>query len=185
MFGWLILLFTVIPAIEIGLFVVVGGQIGSVSTIAVVIFTGAAGASLARMQGLRVLRQIQEAMGRGEMPTDELVHGAIVLFGGTLLLTPGFLTDAFGISCLLPPIRTIYALAVKRWASRRITKVGPGRTRFGGFHVWTGGVHPGPAAQQQHIDLGAGEAAEIPAPSPRTIDASFTVVDEGEDEPQG
>lgn len=176
MFLLLLLMFTIIPAIEIGLFVVVGSDIGPAATIAVVIFTGFAGAALARFQGTRVLTQIQEALARGAMPTDELVEGALVLFGGALLLTPGFLTDAWGIACLLPPSRKLFALGLKRWFWRRMTRTGPGRVEMKGFHMWTGGVRPGPAAREPRIDLGI-EAPDS-SPGPRTIDASFSVVPE-------
>jgi UPF0716 protein FxsA len=173
-FFLLLFLFTVIPALEIGLFVVVGSDIGPAATIAVVLFTGFAGAALARFQGTRVLTQITEALEQGAMPTDEIVEGALVLFGGALLLTPGFLTDAWGIACLAPPSRKLFALGLKRWFSRKMTRTGPGRVEVGGFHVWTGGVQPGPAAKERRIDLGDDEPA--PTSGPRTIDASFSVV---------
>ncbi len=175
----LILAFTVIPAIEIGLFVVVGGKIGPLATVAVVLFTGIAGASLARMQGLRVLSQIRESMEKGNMPTGELVEGGLVLFGGALLLTPGFLTDVWGMCCLVPPTRKLMAVVVKRWLGRRLLRTGPGSAEVGGFRMWTGGVQPGPAARQKSIDLG--DAEPPPAAGPRTIDATFSVV-EGEEE---
>jgi len=181
-FALLLLLFTIIPAIEIGLFVVVGRDIGPAATISVVIFTGFAGAALARYQGTRVLTQIQEALAGGTIPTDELVEGALVLFGGALLLTPGFLTDAWGIACLAPPTRRLFALGLKRWFARRVTLTGPGRAEMAGFRMWTGGVQPGPAAREQRIDLGIEEPAN--APGPRTIDASFSVVADEPDKPE-
>ncbi len=180
MFGLLLFLFTVIPAIEIVLFVVIGGEIGPAATFAVVIFTGIAGASLARFQGTKVLVQIQEALAGGRMPTDELIEGALVLFGGALLLTPGFMTDVWGICCLLPPTRKGMAIALKRYFTRRMTRTGPGRVEMGGWHVWTGGVRPGPAAKEPRIDLG--DAEPPPAQGPRTIDASFQVVPEEPEE---
>ena len=178
----LILAFTVIPAIEIGLFVVVGGEIGPLSTVAVVLFTGVAGAALARAQGLRVLQQVQGTLGRGEMPKDGLVEGALILFGGALLLTPGFLTDAWGLACLIPPSRKAMAVVVKRWLAHRIKATGPGQSEVGGWRVWNGGVRPGPAAKEPRIDLGEDEP---PAPrgGPRTIDATFSVVED--DDPAG
>jgi len=177
----LLLLFTVIPAIEIALFVVVGGEIGPLSTFAVVLFTGVAGAALARMQGFAVLMQMQSAMAEGRMPTEELVEGAIVLFGGALLLTPGFLTDVVGLSCLVPLTRKGYAVLLKRWAAGRIQHVGPGRANVGGFRFWTGGVQPGTGAGPRRPVSPRG--FEPPPPTTgrmETIDASFSVVD-GED----
>ena len=146
-FPTLLLLFTVVPAVEIALFIQVGGQLGTLNTFGVVIFTGIAGAGLARSQGFAILAQMQSSLSRGAMPTDELVEGAVVLFGGALLLTPGFLTDAFGLSCILPFTRKGYAYLLRSWSSKHITHVGPGRTNVRGFRMWSGGVHPGPQAQ--------------------------------------
>jgi len=171
----LLLLFTVVPALEIGLFVVIGGQIGPVATIAVVLFTGVAGAALARMQGVKVLRQVTESLEQGAMPTDELIEGALVLFGGALLLTPGFLTDLWGLSCLFPITRRGLAIGLKRYFSRRMQRTGPGRVEMGGWHVWTGAPRPGPGAKEQQFDIG-----QEPVEGPRTIDASFQVVEDAD-----
>ena len=181
MFPFLILAFTVVPAIEIGLFVVVGGEIGPLATVAVVLFTGVAGAALARTQGLRVLHQIQETLGKGQMPQNELVEGGLILFGGALLLTPGFLTDAWGLACLVPTTRKLMAVVVKRWLARRIKATGPGASEVGGWRVRTGGVQPGPAAQEKTIDLG--DAEPVQRAGPRTIDASFSVMSDDVEEP--
>ena len=173
-FAILLLLFILVPILEIRVLFTVASQISWPATIAVVAFTGIAGAALARMQGFRVLRQVQESLGQGRMPTDELIEGAIVLFGGVLLLTPGILTDAFGLSCLLPTIRTGYAAMLKSWAKQRITRVGPGRADAGGFRMWVGGVQPGSAAKRSRFD-----SFEPPPTGPvKTIDATFSVVGE-------
>ncbi len=177
MFWILLVLFTVIPAVEIGLFVEIGGRIGALATFAVVLFTGVAGASLARSQGMRVVTEVQGALTGGKMPTDELLEGAFVLFGGALLLTPGFLTDFLGLACLLPPTRKAMAVVAKRWAARRIDVVGQGRFDVGGFNVRTGPVRPGPAAQQTHIDL-SGQQTPTAEGGPRTIDADFEPLDD-------
>lgn len=186
------LLFTVTSTVEIGLFMVITDEIGIPSTLAMILFTGIAGASLARSQGFAVLRQTQEALAQGRMPTDELVEGAIVLFGGALLLTPGFLTDVFGLSCLLPLSRKGYAFVLRRWAAGKITRVGPGRANAGGFRMWTGGVHPGPGARsggrpspgpaQGFPPSGGYEPPPSTTGSTATIDATFSVLD---DEDQG
>lgn len=177
MFWILLVLFTVVPAVEIALFVEIGGRIGALSTFAVVLFTGVAGAALARSQGLRVVTEVQAALSGGKMPTDELLEGAFVLFGGALLLTPGFLTDFVGVACLLPPSRKAMAVLARSWAARRISVVGQGRFDVGGFNVRTGPVRPGPAAQDKHIDL-SGEKTPTAPGGPRTIDADFEPIDE-------
>ena len=193
----LLLLFTVIPAVEIALFVVVGGEIGPLSTFAVVIFTGVAGASLARMQGFAVLLQMQTSLAGGRMPTEELIEGAVVLFGGALLVTPGFLTDLFGLSCLVPLSRKGYATMIKRWSAGRIERVGPGRANVGGFRFWAGGVQPGSAPRKEPIvpniprpGVGATSSRQAQPFSPpppvtgrtETIDASFEVRKDEESE---
>jgi UPF0716 protein FxsA len=173
----LLIAFTVIPAVEIGLFVEIGGQIGAMATIMVVLFTGVAGAALARSQGTRVVADVQAALSGGKMPTDELIEGALVVFGGALLLTPGFLTDFLGISCLLPPSRKALSILIKRWAASKVQVVGAGRVNVGDFRVRTGGVRPGPAARETTIDL-SGATTPTAATGPRTIDADFEVVDD-------
>ncbi len=177
-FWILLLLFTALPALEIAAFLRIGGFLGLPSTLAIVLLTGVAGAMLARSQGFRVLTDIQKALERGAMPTDGLLHGAFVLLGGALLLTPGFLTDAFGLSCLLPPTRHALAWWVKRFVSRRIQRAGGGGVEVMGWNLRTGAVRPGPAAKEKRFDLGEDET--LPSPGPQTIDATFTVVDGAE-----
>lgn len=103
----LFLAFTLIPVLELMLLVRLGGQIGLFPTLGICILTGVVGASLARSQGLSVLRRMQETSARGELPARELVDGVMILVAGVVLLTPGFLTDAVGILLLLPPVRAL------------------------------------------------------------------------------
>jgi len=102
----LFLLFLIIPLIEIGLFIQVGGAIGLWSTLGIVVLTAILGAYLVRSQGLAVLSQVQQRMGALEDPTEPLAHGAMILFSGALLLTPGFFTDAVGFSFMVPAVRS-------------------------------------------------------------------------------
>jgi UPF0716 protein FxsA len=113
MFGVLVILFTVIPAIEIYLLFNIGGAIGGMSTFLVVITTGIVGAALAKSQGLHILNKVQTDLAKGELPADQLVHGFLVFGGGLLLLTPGFLTDALGLSMVIPGSRHFYAAFLK------------------------------------------------------------------------
>ncbi len=101
----LLLLFLIVPIIEIYLLIQVGGLIGVFPTILLVIFTAVLGAVLLRSQGFATLGRIQATMGRGEVPAIELMEGAMLLFGGALLLTPGFFTDVIGFVCLVPQLR--------------------------------------------------------------------------------
>ncbi len=114
MFGKLLLLFTLVPALELYLLITIGAKIGVLTTIAVIVFTGVLGAALARQEGLRTLQKAQASLNTGQMPTDAMVEGLMILFAGGLLLTPGFLTDAFGFSLLIPPIRALVRETLKK-----------------------------------------------------------------------
>ena len=116
MLGYLILLFTLVPIIELALLIKVGQHIGVSNTLLIVIFTGVAGAYLARTQGLITLKRMQEDINKGIMPTDKLFDGAMILCGGILLLTPGLITDAIGFIALIPLTRRL----IKIWIKRKI-----------------------------------------------------------------
>ena len=113
MFIYLILLFTIVPAVELAVLIKIGTYIGVGNTLFLIIATGIIGASLARYQGFSTLRNIQEAMNRGVMPTEEMLNGVMILVGGILLLTPGFITDTFGFSLLIPWTRNLIKYFVK------------------------------------------------------------------------
>ena len=102
----LLLAFIIVPIIEIGLFIKVGDFIGLWPTLLIVIFTAIIGTSLVRSQGIKVLAKLQKTFFTMQNPTEPLAHGAMVLFAGALLLTPGFFTDALGIFLLFPSFRT-------------------------------------------------------------------------------
>ena len=101
----LFLLFLIVPLIEIALFVQIGGAIGLPWTLAIVILTAILGTVLVRSQGAAVLSQLQSSMNDLRDPTEPLAHGAMILFSGALLLTPGFFTDAVGLALMVPGIR--------------------------------------------------------------------------------
>lgn len=101
----LLLLFIAIPLIEIALFIQIGGIIGLGWTLAIVFLTAIIGSSLVRQQGSLALRQLQQSFNALSDPTEPLAHGAMILFSGVLLLTPGFFTDAVGFALLIPPVR--------------------------------------------------------------------------------
>ena len=111
MLGYLILLFTVIPIIELSLLIKIGHSLGIVNTIGIVVITGVIGAYMAKMQGLRILIRIQEDVNQGIMPADKLFDGILILCSGILLITPGLLTDIVGFLGLIPLTRNLF----KRW----------------------------------------------------------------------
>lgn len=101
----LLILFIAIPLIEIALFIQVGGAIGLGWTLAIVLGTAILGSWLVRQQGAMALNELRQSFNALSDPTEPLAHGAMILFSGALLLTPGFFTDAIGFALLLPPVR--------------------------------------------------------------------------------
>ena len=101
----LILLFTVLPLMELYLLIQVGGYLGASPTIMIVLITGIIGGLLARSQGLSVQRQIRMDLQNGVIPTDSLIDGLFILIAGALLITPGMITDVFGFFLMVPGFR--------------------------------------------------------------------------------
>ena len=114
MLGYLILLFTLVPAIELWILIEIGTHIGAGNTILIIILTGVVGAFLARLQGFIILTRIQNEVNRGMMPSGELIDGLMILVGGIVLLTPGFVTDTFGLLLLIPWTRSLIKLMLKK-----------------------------------------------------------------------
>lgn len=106
MLFYLILLFTVVPLVELLLLIKLGQYIGAMRTIFIVVATGIFGAVLARTEGMITLRKIQIDLHHGVMPTEGLIDGVIILIGGLLLITPGILTDMVGFIFVIPFTRT-------------------------------------------------------------------------------
>ena len=113
---WLLLAFIAVPMIEIALFIQVGGFIGIWWTLLIVLLTAIAGSYLVRAQGLRELGNLQRSFSELQDPTEPLANGAMILFAGALLLTPGFFTDVVGLSLLMPSVRR----AAFTWAKTKI-----------------------------------------------------------------
>ena len=94
-----------IPILEIAVFILIGGQIGVLSTLAMILVTAVIGSILLRIQGFGLLNSIQMKAHSGEVPGKELVNGVMILIAGVLLLTPGFVTDGIGFLLFFPPFR--------------------------------------------------------------------------------
>ena len=127
-----LLLFIVIPFIEIMLILRVSDQIGGLYTILLVLGTAVLGINLLKRQGFSTLMRFQERLQRGEIPAQEILEGMMIAFAGALLLTPGFLTDTIGFSLLFPPIRRAIAQ----------------RTLKSGKFMFMGGMQGGAGFQQ-------------------------------------
>jgi UPF0716 protein FxsA len=116
----LVLLFIAVPIAEIFLLIQVGQAIGPWWTIAILIADSILGSVLLRMQGRAAWRRFGEAMQAGRVPAREVIDGALVIAGGVLLLTPGFISDAFGLLLLLPPTRAVVRTIVARRLAHRM-----------------------------------------------------------------
>lgn len=119
---YLLLLFTLVPVFELFLLLKIGGQIGALLTISLVLFTGILGAIMARSQGRQVLLNIRQQLQRGQMPGESLVHGLLIFIGGLFLVTPGFLTDLWGLSMLLPWTRGLMANALRQFLDSKMSR---------------------------------------------------------------
>ena len=115
-FTALLALFIALPLCELGLLLKVGEFLGWRGTIALVVVTGVVGVTLARLEGTRVLINIQRDLAQGRMPAPYLLDGVMILLAGALLITPGLITDTVGFLLLIPVCRA----AVKQWLRRKL-----------------------------------------------------------------
>ncbi|WP_346728917.1 FxsA family protein [Lederbergia citrea] len=120
---YLILLFIIVPAMEIGLFIMAGKAIGVITTVSLIILTGLLGAYLAKRQGLEALRKVQAQLRSGQPPGNAMLDGVCILAGGILLLAPGFISDLTGLLLLLPitrnALRPLMLKVIRNWISRK------------------------------------------------------------------
>ena len=105
LFPFLPFLLLAVPILEIGVFIIVGGQIGVLNTLLGILLTAVLGTILLRHQGFALVGQAQQQMNQGKIPGKEMAHGVMLLAAGLLLLTPGFVTDTIGFLLLIPGIR--------------------------------------------------------------------------------
>ena len=153
-FPILLILFLVVPIIEIYLLIEVGGMIGVLPTIALVVLTAVVGASLLKSQGSETYLRFNLALNEGRMPANEILEGVALLIGGALLLTPGFFTDAIGFICLLPFTRRPLAKII-------VNKFNP-LSNFGGgsFTSSTTGNTPPGSTRRSSSGVRSGEIIE-------------------------
>jgi UPF0716 protein FxsA len=115
MFFKLLMIFILVPLIELYFLLEISQFIGVFTTVLVIIFTGAAGVSIAKRQGYQVVNNIRSTLNAGKMPTDDLISALLILIGGVTLLTPGFLTDITGFLLILPGSRDLIGSFVKKY----------------------------------------------------------------------
>lgn len=162
--GRLALLFILVPILELMLLIRLGQAVGLVPTLALILFTGLAGAYLARREGWKAFRRFSGALARGELPADAALDGIAVLIGGAFLLTPGILTDVVGFSLLLPPIRAGFKKRLVRWARTRLTSAANVR-----FQVFTAGGTGGPGGWPAGSGVGENISPVRPSTDPNEI----------------
>jgi UPF0716 protein FxsA len=120
----LVLLFIVVPIAELYVIIQVGQLIGVVPTLVLLLADAILGSMLLKHEGRGAWRRFNEALAARRFPGREVADGALIIVGGTLLLTPGFLTDIFGLFLLLPPTRAITRRLLKRFTIGRFAVVG-------------------------------------------------------------
>jgi len=124
-------LFLVIPILEIYFLIKVSDIIDVFPTIILVILTAVIGAGLLRQQGLSTLARLQQNMGQGKLPAQELIEGVLLAVGGALLMTPGFITDTIGFLCLIPFSRKFIAKVIMKRSKDKL--VAGASAQMGGF----------------------------------------------------
>jgi UPF0716 protein FxsA len=128
----LIVLFILVPIAELAVIIQVGQLVGVWWTIALLLADSLLGWYLMRSQGRVAWRRFNAAVAEGRAPTREVLDGVLVIFGGALLLTPGFITDIFGLLFLIPPTRVLVRrLIVRRATLRVMAAAAPGSRRPG------------------------------------------------------
>ena len=110
----LFLAFTLIPVIELYLLIKLGATVGPFNTLLLVILTGAAGAYLAKLQGLEAMLRVKTRLQQGETPAEEMLDALIIFMAGIVLLTPGLLTDISGLLLLLPATRRKFKIWLRQ-----------------------------------------------------------------------
>jgi UPF0716 protein FxsA len=118
----LFILFTVVPVIEIYLIIKTGQAIGPLPTVLLLLAISFAGAWLVRAQGFQTMRSIQSELASGRLPATQLMDGAMILVGGTLLLTPGFFTDLLALFFLIPITRDMIKRVAGSWLQQRLAR---------------------------------------------------------------
>lgn len=130
----LFLAFTLIPALELYLLILVGQWLGPLATVALIMTTGAIGAWLAKREGLSVLKKLSDEARQGFPSGDRIVEGLMVLVAGVLLITPGVLTDLTGFVLVIPFTRTRLAPLIKSMVLARLAGTNTS-VRFGSREV--------------------------------------------------
>ena len=120
MIGLLLLAFLVVPIVELYVIVQVGQEIGALYTVGILLAVAVAGSWLVKREGTRAWSSFLLALREHRVPAREVADGALVILGGALLLTPGFVTDVLGLALVLPPTRVVVRGAITARIARRL-----------------------------------------------------------------
>jgi UPF0716 protein FxsA len=153
----LVVLFVVVPIAELYILIQVGHAIGALPTIGLLILDAILGAALLRMEGRRTWRAFTQALEARRVPAREVADGALVVFGGALLITPGFLSDILGLLCILPPTRAALRRLLTGAVGRKM-----GRKMGAAGVIRLGGRATGPATGPSTAPGPAGPARPRP-----------------------
>lgn len=186
-----LLMFVAMPIIEIAVLLRVGSALGWLPTLAIVVLTAILGTAMLRQQGLATLNTARQRLNAGEMPAQQMLEGVVLLVGGVLLLTPGFVTDTFGFICLFPVTR--HWLAARIAARSSVGFVGmssvmgagkPGQRPPMGTPVGSGSTQGARKSRESDYEFGPDVGGKpqpggsSKAPSGNVIDAEFRRVDD-------
>ncbi len=158
----LVLLFIVVPILELYVIIQVGEAIGIWPTLLLLLLDAVAGSMLLRHQGRGAWRRFNEALAQRRFPGKEVADGLLIVVGGTLLLAPGFLTDIVGLFLLIPPTRALARKLLKRFTIGRITVVGVSSAGGFGGGPGSGGAPGGNGDANRPYDFDV-NAEEMPS----------------------
>lgn len=161
----LVILFIVVPILELYVIIQVGQLIGVVPTLILLLADALLGSWLLKHEGRGAWRRFNEALAARRFPGKEVADGVLIVIGGTLLLTPGFLTDIFGLFLLLPPTRAVARRVLKRLTIGRFMVVGAGSG--GPFGGPAGGGGGRPPSRDYDLDATAEEVPPQEEQEPR------------------
>lgn len=183
--GRLALLFVIVPIVELVLLIELGQLVGLLPTLALVVFTGVAGAWMARAEGLRVFFRFQRELASGRLPGQAMLDGLSVLVGGAFLLTPGVLTDVAGFSLLVPVTRRWIQRGVRRRLQRGIADGSIRVVTMGSAGMWGFGGRSGGADDRAGRAGEEAADAEVGAPGSGAVGGwEVEEVEEGAGNPE-
>jgi UPF0716 protein FxsA len=181
----LVALFIVVPLVELYVIIKIGGAIGVLPTIALLLLDSILGTMLLRSQGRAVWQRFNAALAESRVPAREVFDGAMVIIGGTLLLTPGFITDVFGLLLLIPPTRDVVRRIVSAIAKRRTAA----RVAFWGFGQYDrrrsagpNGPTTGPSGPGGPPPSGPGRSYDVEGTGHEVVDEPSRQLPERDDE---